>query len=174
MTQPEPAQTRHTACLLDACARNCTTECREAINRSWTALRGNVAPAQTRHTVDTITSDDLDQLYREIDTLRAVCRSNKQAYAGAVTDAMAADERAKEAEAALDAVLHPDLFDGTVNDMAELYAVHRAITDNGGQLTRPIHRALDALRTRWDLALRHEQQRNQRAALDAHTNPTAR
>lgn len=58
-------------------------------------------PAE-RHTVDTITSDALDHLYREIDTLTAVCRSNKQAYIGAVKDAMAADKRTEQAEAGRD------------------------------------------------------------------------
>ena len=57
-----------------------------------------------RHTVDTITSDALDQLYREIDTLTAVCRSNKQAYIGAVKDAMAATQRAERDEAAIERV----------------------------------------------------------------------
>ncbi|MFJ8163838.1 hypothetical protein ACIRBY_23325 [Streptomyces sp. NPDC096136] len=55
----------------------------------------------TRHTVDTITSDALDELYARIDTLTAVCRSNKRAYAGAVADVQAAEQRAEQAEAAL-------------------------------------------------------------------------
>ncbi|MEU3426618.1 hypothetical protein [Streptomyces gardneri] len=97
----------------------------------------------SRHTVDSLTDDELQQLYDERDRLAAE----------------------------LEALRHPELFDGTVNDIGDLYAIHEAITDSGGQLTRPVHRALDALRTRWDLALRHEQQRSQRAALDAHTNP---
>ncbi|MFB7605242.1 hypothetical protein [Streptomyces gardneri] len=54
--------------------------------------------------IDHLTSDQLDALYREIDTLRAVCQSNKQAYVGAVKSAWAAEERAKQAEATLTAV----------------------------------------------------------------------
>ncbi|MGW8357374.1 hypothetical protein [Streptomyces wedmorensis] len=50
------------------------------------------------------TDSTMTALSREIETLRAVCRSNKQAYIGAVKDAMAADERAKQAEATLNAV----------------------------------------------------------------------
>jgi len=59
---------------------------------------------QPRHTADSITDDDLDALYREIDTLTAVCRSNKRAYVGAVQAAMDADQRAERAEAALNAI----------------------------------------------------------------------
>jgi hypothetical protein len=82
-------------------------------------------------------------------------------------------QRAEKAEAErdrlaaeLDALRHPELFSGTVNDIGDLYAIHQAITDSGGTLSRPVHRALDALRTRWDLSLRHEQERARRAALD--------
>lgn len=53
----------------------------------------------SRMPLDQHTDDTLDQLYREIDTLRAVCQSNKQAYVGAVKAAMEADKRAKQAEA---------------------------------------------------------------------------
>lgn len=121
MTQPA-------VCMKPACTEACTTECRAAINRAWTSLRGELPPASLlavaepvppseteqligghrlhqpaeRHTADTITSDALDQLYREIDTLTAVCRSNKQAYIGAVKDAMAADKRTEQAEAGRD------------------------------------------------------------------------
>ncbi|MFE0647457.1 hypothetical protein ACFVZH_02550 [Streptomyces sp. NPDC059534] len=78
--------------------------------------------------------------------------------------------RAEQAEAErdrlaaeLDNLRHPETFNGAINDIGDLYAIHQAITDSGGELTRPVHRALDALRSRWDLALRHEQQRKQRA-----------
>ena len=121
MTQPH-------VCLLATCTRDCTTECREAISRAWTSLRGELpadtvlTPAQPvppseseqlrggrrltqpRHSADSITDDDLDALYREIDTLTAVCRSNKRAYVGAVQAAMDADQRAERAEAALNAI----------------------------------------------------------------------
>ena len=57
----------------------------------------------------------------------------------------------------------PAVFaDGGVNDIRELYAVHEAITASGGQLTRHVHRAVDALRAVWDRELRREQQRNAR------------
>lgn len=62
MTQPA-------VCMQDACTQACTTECRAAINSAWTALRGS-QPAE-RYTVDTITSDALDQLYTERDALTA-------------------------------------------------------------------------------------------------------
>ncbi|MFF4576892.1 hypothetical protein ACFY15_00545 [Streptomyces sp. NPDC001373] len=54
-----------------------------------------------RRTADTITDNDLDELYARIDTLTAVCRSNRRAYAGAIQDVQAAEQRAKQAEAAL-------------------------------------------------------------------------
>ncbi|THA56125.1 hypothetical protein [Streptomyces sp. A1136] len=54
-----------------------------------------------RHTVDTITSDALDQLYARIDTLTAVCRSNQRAYVGAVKEIQAAEQRAEQVETAL-------------------------------------------------------------------------
>ncbi|MEV7034572.1 hypothetical protein AB0N99_30625 [Streptomyces sp. NPDC093272] len=47
--------------------------------------------------------------------------------------------------------------DGGVSDIYELYAVHHAITEAGGKLTRPVHRAIDALREAWDRELRREQ-----------------
>ena len=91
-----------------------------------------------------LTSDQLDQLYAERDRLAAE----------------------------LEELRHPETFGGTVNDIGDLYAIHQAITESGGELTRPVHRALDALRNRWDLALRHEQQRNRRAVLDQHGQTT--
>lgn len=48
--------------------------------------------------------DGIDHLHREIDTLRAVCQSNKQAYVGAVKAAMEADQRAERAEVTLNAI----------------------------------------------------------------------
>ncbi|MEU2510194.1 hypothetical protein ABZ621_36650 [Streptomyces sp. NPDC007863] len=59
---------------------------------------------QPRHTADSITDDDLDQLYARIDTLEAVCDSNKRAYVGAVQAAVDAEQRAERAEAALNAI----------------------------------------------------------------------
>jgi hypothetical protein len=44
-----------------------------------------------------------------------------------------------------------------VDDMRELYAVQHAITDAGGTLTPAVHRAIDALRERWDAGLRRAQ-----------------
>lgn len=38
MTQPSPA-----VCVQASCTQGCTTECREAINRSWNSLRGSRA-----------------------------------------------------------------------------------------------------------------------------------
>ncbi|MFD8234034.1 hypothetical protein ACFV20_19400 [Streptomyces sp. NPDC059696] len=51
--------------------------------------------------------------------------------------------------------------DGSVNDIRELYALQHAITDAGGTLARPVHRAIDDLRAVWDRELRREQQRRQ-------------
>ncbi|WP_030319655.1 hypothetical protein [Streptomyces flavochromogenes] len=62
MTQPEPAQTRNTACLLNACARDCTTECREAINRTWTALRGELPPATLLTAAEPVPPSDTEEL----------------------------------------------------------------------------------------------------------------
>ena len=49
--------------------------------------------------------------------------------------------------------------DGGVNDIAELYRAQNAIQAAGGQLTRPVHRAIDAIRAKWDRVLRSEQQK---------------
>ncbi len=49
--------------------------------------------------------------------------------------------------------------DGGVNDIAELYRAQDAIQAAGGQLTRPVHRAIDAIRAKWDRVLRSEQQK---------------
>ena len=49
--------------------------------------------------------------------------------------------------------------DGGVNDIAELYHAQDAIQAAGGQLTRPVHQAIDAIRAKWDRALRSEQQK---------------
>jgi uncharacterized coiled-coil DUF342 family protein len=100
-------------------------------------------PAQTRHTADSITSDALDALYREIDTLRAVCDSNKRAYVGAVKHAWEVEERAKQAEAALNAV------------RAELDALN----------------SQTAGLNPYAMAGRRDAVARVRAALDAHTNP---
>ncbi|MEU2075463.1 hypothetical protein [Streptomyces sp. NPDC013489] len=147
-------------------------------------------PAQTRHTVDTLTDDELTRLYARAEKAERAVDHLADRYRGAELEVQQWRDtygehalrrtlaRLHDAETALSAVRaelealrHPELFDGTVNDMAELYAVHRAITDNGGILAGPVHRALDALRTRWDLALRHEQQRRQGVAPDAHPTP---
>ncbi|MEV0691806.1 hypothetical protein [Streptomyces sp. NPDC050388] len=55
--------------------------------------------------------------------------------------------------------------DGGVNDIRELYALHAVITATGGELTPPVHRAIDDLRGVWDRELRREQER--RAAMAA-------
>ncbi|MFJ1865511.1 hypothetical protein ACIOD1_12850 [Streptomyces sp. NPDC088097] len=55
----------------------------------------------SRHTVDTITSDALDQLYARIDTLEHVAERNKQAYKLVVRDVQAATQLLKEGKAAL-------------------------------------------------------------------------
>jgi hypothetical protein len=49
--------------------------------------------------------------------------------------------------------------DGGVNDIAELYRAQDAIQAAGGQLTRPVHQAIDAIRAKWDRVLRSEQQK---------------
>jgi len=54
--------------------------------------------------------------------------------------------------------------DGGVNDFHELYTLQHAITEAGGTLSRPVHRAIDDLRAVWDRELRREQQRRQTAA----------
>ncbi|MCX4540473.1 hypothetical protein [Streptomyces sp. NBC_01565] len=59
-----------------------------------------------RHTVDTITSDALDQLYARIDTLEHVAASNKQAYVDAVKDFQAVEEAALVLGAAYEWHLH--------------------------------------------------------------------
>ncbi|MGY4902537.1 hypothetical protein [Streptomyces sp. 900116325] len=73
--------------------------------------------------------------------------------------------RARVAE--LEQQVEPETFeDGGVNDIRELYAAQEAITASGGQLTRPVHRAIDAIRARWDIALRREQQRREEVEAD--------
>ncbi|MFB6626476.1 hypothetical protein ACFCWD_28910 [Streptomyces sp. NPDC056374] len=63
MIEPAP-------CLLDACTQQCTTECREAINRAWASLRGTTPTEQpVRHTVESITDPMLATLYNERDML---------------------------------------------------------------------------------------------------------
>jgi hypothetical protein len=47
--------------------------------------------------------------------------------------------------------------DGGASDIYQLYALHAAIKDSGGNLTRPVHKAIDELRAAWDRALRHAQ-----------------
>ncbi|MER7517827.1 hypothetical protein [Streptomyces sp. NPDC126499] len=44
------------------------------------------------------------------------------------------------------------------NDMPQLFALQRAITESGGTLTREVHTAIDALRNFWDAALQRAQQ----------------
>lgn len=46
-----------------------------------------------------------------------------------------------------------------MNDIAELYHAQDAIQAAGGQLTRPVHKAIDAIRAKWDRVLRSEQQK---------------
>ncbi|MFF8610856.1 hypothetical protein ACF06X_33660 [Streptomyces sp. NPDC015346] len=88
MTDPTPAE-----CLLDACTQGCTTECREAINRAWTSLRGTTpAEPARRHTVDTLTNPKLTKLYEHVDYLTG--------YAATLeTYAAEQRERAEQAEA---------------------------------------------------------------------------
>ncbi len=57
-----------------------------------------------RHTADTITDNDLDQLYARIATLEAVAESNKRAYKLVFPDLQAAEQRAEQAEAAIERV----------------------------------------------------------------------
>ncbi|NUS22709.1 MAG: hypothetical protein HOV92_00575 [Streptomyces sp.] len=47
--------------------------------------------------------------------------------------------------------------DGGVNDIRALYALQHAIEAAGGELTRPVHKAIDALRGVWDDELRRAQ-----------------
>ena len=49
--------------------------------------------------------------------------------------------------------------DGGVDDIAELYRAQAAIQTAGGRLTKPVHQAIDAIRAKWDRALRSEQQK---------------
>ncbi|GAA2803342.1 hypothetical protein [Streptomyces showdoensis] len=147
MTQPKsPAP-----CISTSCTRDCTTECREAINRAWTGLRGELPPATLlapqqpvppstteqvtggrrlvepdRHTADTITSDALDQLYAELDENVGVIQALRR--------------QREEAEAAIERV------------RAECNRIEAAVTDNpaspdlaGGYLAclRHIRTALD-------------------------------
>ena len=81
-----------------------------------------------------------EQAEREVDTLTAVCRSNKQAYIGAVKDAMAADERTKQAEAERDQ-LRADL-DRQAQEMATWRATVAAL--DAGVPGTPRHRAEQA------------------------------
>ncbi|MET8377988.1 hypothetical protein [Streptomyces microflavus] len=63
-----------------------------------------------------------------------------------------------------DTAAEPATFaDGGVNDLHELYAVHEAITSSGGQLSRHVHRTIDALRAVWDRELRRAQRRAEAA-----------
>lgn len=60
--------------------------------------------------------------------------------------------------AADDQPTEPRTFsDGGVDDIRHLYALQHAITDAGGELTRDVHKAIDALRAVWDRELRSEQ-----------------
>jgi len=84
---------------------------------------------------------EMDRLRREIGTLRAVCRSNKQAYVGAVKHAWEVEEQAKRAEATLTAVrdephalnsevrLNPLALAGRRDAVARI----RAVLDQHGQ-----------------------------------------
>lgn len=80
----------------------------------------------------------------------------------AIADAVVAAQQQRVRAETEDRPRPGTFIDGCVDDLHELYAIHHAITDSGGQLTPSVHRALDALRDRWDLALRNEQQRNSR------------
>ncbi|GAA1887757.1 hypothetical protein GCM10009837_06920 [Streptomyces durmitorensis] len=63
------------------------------------------------------------------------------------------------------AAVPPRVFaDGGVNDLRELYALHHVLRDAGVEPTRPIHKAIDALRSAWDRELRREQLRRMAAA----------
>lgn len=110
MTQP-------TACLLDGCARACTTECREAINRTWRSLRGDTAAdrptVDSRHTVDNLinraergglTGDEAAKLRDSIGQLYARVETAERRLATLVEVARRNSQRAAKAEAALDAI----------------------------------------------------------------------
>lgn len=105
MTQPTPVE-----CLLDVCTQQCTTECREVINRAWHSLRGTTPAEQpVRHTVDTITSDQLDALQDELDALKTIA-SGYCGHCGRGDCSPTADQwyeqrqRADRAEAAIERV----------------------------------------------------------------------
>ncbi|MFD6531559.1 hypothetical protein [Streptomyces sp. NPDC060184] len=70
--------------------------------------------------LDDLTSDQLDALYDRIDTLTAVCQSNKRAYVGAL-------EHANEVEAATDAVYRERAH--LVAHLAALHPSHIGHTD---------------------------------------------
>lgn len=63
-----------------------------------------MTPTPDRPTVDQITSDQLDQLYRERDHAVRVARSAAFDTAKALTAQLLAEQRAKQAEATLTAV----------------------------------------------------------------------
>jgi hypothetical protein len=82
----------------------------------------------------------------------------RDAWNGGVMDA--AEKLRRLADETPDPQTTPATFaDGGVNDIRALYALHEAITTAGGELTRPVHRAIDNLRAVWDQELHREQNR---------------
>ncbi|MFD3568481.1 hypothetical protein [Streptomyces sp. NPDC058667] len=146
MTQPTD---RPAACLLDACTQQCTTECREAINRTWHSLRGT-QPAQPtdRPGIDQLTSDQLDQLYAERDAAQADrdgwrerANTYRDAWQSAKDRARKQHVRAEKAEATLTAAKDVEqewretfLSHGNV-PAAHALAMVRAVLDQHGQTT---------------------------------------
>ncbi|MFI8294052.1 DNA cytosine methyltransferase [Streptomyces sp. NPDC085614] len=95
------------------CAPGCATR-PSASEILWGQAR-QTTQAGGRHTVDTITSDALDQLYAELEQLRRrvhtlehVARSNRRHVRAIVPELEAATQRAERAEAAIESVTSPD------------------------------------------------------------------
>ncbi|MER7905411.1 hypothetical protein ABTX84_19275 [Streptomyces sp. NPDC095614] len=80
--------------------------------------------------LDDLTSDQLDQLYARIDTLEAVCLSNKRAYAGAVQAALTAEARVRELEAAAPEVDRRSLHARHVAALTDAYPDLRHTADH--------------------------------------------
>lgn len=91
---------------------------------SW--CPGGAAEQPVRHTADTITSDALDQLYTRAEQAERVAQSAARDTAKALTDYLAAEQRAEQVEAAITRVLaFCDELDATIVRLTnEPTAVH--------------------------------------------------
>ncbi|MEU9865508.1 hypothetical protein AB0D99_32030 [Streptomyces sp. NPDC047971] len=117
-------------CVLDSCTQACTTECREVINRAWHSLRGATPTEQpVRYTVDTITSDALDQLYAERDANERRAEAYGQAW-------QTTEQRAKQAEAELAALkrAHVALAGQAGKDQAAIERVRKVLAERRAEI----------------------------------------